>query len=950
MDAAAWERLCDVLADALALAPDARQAEVERALADAPELVAEARRLLAHEAGAERLEPGARAARTNGPGAGRLLGPWRIEAPLGSGGMGSVHLVVRDADGLRAALKLLHVGLALSPAGVRRFQSERRLLARLDHPGIARLIDGGVTEDGLPYLVLEYVEGRALDRFAREENLDVRARVRLFRGVCAAVAYAHRHLIVHRDLKPANIVVDASGRARLLDFGIAKLLDADETDEITHTGERPMTPRYASPEQVRGEPLSTASDVYSLGVVLYELLCGVSPYADAGAGPELERAVRDATPDAPSTAVGRSNEGRSPIDARRLRRQLAGDLDRIVLRALAKEPARRYAGAAELDDDLGRWLDGLPVRARPDSALYRLRRFAARHRAVLVASVALLASLAAGVAATAREARLARAAERSESAARERAERHFDRARALIDDLVFGVHDRIERLPGATPARRFALERARDHLAALTDDAQLRVRLGPELAATWMRLAQVQGTRTVGSEGDVAAALESTRRARDLYAAALDDAPEDLERIDDLCDAERQLGDLVREAGDPRTALERYARVEEVVAQGLALDPTHAGLRRQRALAAGQRGRILMEQSHMLEARDELERAIALLSASASGAPERETERDLSLFELRLAECESELGAHERSLDLRRTACARAQRLALAEPLDAQLALDAAAAEVDLAEGLRRMALLDEAEERVVAAVERLRGLHAADPSNQLPRRRLLSAIESQGALALELGRPERALEHFEEARDLAEAGLAGSRGDASTRIDLARLETVLGDALWAFEDREQAEACFQRAFDLLGEAGEGVEARRVRFAAQIGMADVTARAGRTQEAFDLLEQLLELAARDRSAHPDSAWPLRNRALAGWRLAGLLEVRGADAARSRAERVDPLLRARELFAEGRDLAEDMARRGWLTTLERRKDVAALFAADVERIDRALVELGVDPDS
>ncbi len=946
MEPAAWERLCEVVADALERAPVERAAHVERALADDAQLAAEALRLLAHEARAERLEPLPAATRSIGPSAGQRIGPWTIEAPLGRGGMGSVYRVRREADGLRAALKLLHVGLALSPAGVRRFESERRLLARLDHPGIARSIDGGLTEEELPYLVLEYVEGRALDRYVREEALDVRARVRLFRSVCAAVAYAHQHLIVHRDLKPANVLVDAEGRARLLDFGIAKLLDRDEDgDDLTRAGERPMTPRYASPEQVRGEPLTTASDVYSLGVVLYELLAGVSPYAQADTGAELERAVRDATPSAPSTALGRASEGRAGVDLRRLRRQVAGDLDRIVLRALAKEPGRRYASAAELDDDLGRWLDRLPVRARPDGAFYRLGRFASRNRALVAAVATLVVSLSVGFVVAAREARLARAAEHREADARDRSERHFDQARALIDDLVFGVHDRIERLTGATPARRYVLERAHEHLAALGAEPDLRERLGEELAATWMRLAEVQGARTVGSEGDVEGALESTWQARELLAVALERAPADLGRIDALCDAERQLGDLARQSGRPDEALESYGRVEELAARGLALDGTHAGLHRQRALAAGQRGLVLLEQSRAEAAVEQLELARSLLSERE---PLPELERDLTLVELRLARGLAEGGAYERSLELRRTACERARRLAAADPLDAQLALDAVAAGVAVAEGLRHLSRLAEAEAELDLAVEELRGMLASDPTNQLPRRHLIEALEAQGAIALELGVADRALERFGQAVELAEARLASSRGDASALTELARLGTVLGDTLWAAGERDEAAFHFERALERLVDAGDGVEARRVRFAAEIGLADVATHLGRSQESSDLLEELLERAARDRAACPEAPWPLRNRALAGWRLATLLEAWGGEASREPAQRIELLTRARTLYAEGRDLAEQMAARGWLTPLEQRKDVRALFEADVERLDGSLAALGAEP--
>ncbi len=338
----------------------------------------------------------------------RRIGPYAVERALGEGGMGTVYEAVRADDEYRqrVAIKVLRRELD-SEELVRRFRSERQILADLDHPNVARLLDGGTSEDGRPYLVMEYVEGEPLDSYCDARELGVVERLELFRKVCSAVHFAHQALIVHRDLKPGNILVTGSGEPKLLDFGIAKLLRPEGLGGFPHTvvatrpGVTPMTPAYASPEQVRGAAITTASDVYSLGVVLYELLTGRRPHPS-----DLPEAICEQSPERPSTAVTWAAPDRpvavasasSPTvtvaarDPRKLRRALAGDLDNIVLMALRKEPQRRYASAAALSQDIERYLTDRPVLARPDTLTYRAGKFVRRHRwGVAVAATAFIA-------------------------------------------------------------------------------------------------------------------------------------------------------------------------------------------------------------------------------------------------------------------------------------------------------------------------------------------------------------------------------------------------------------------------------------------------------------------------------------------------------------------------------------------------------------------------------
>ncbi len=339
---------------------------------------------------------------------GRRLGPYTVVEMLGQGGMGIVCLAEREDVGKQAALKLVAGGLA-EPERINRFLHERRLLAQLEHPRIARLLDAGVAEDGTPWFAMEYVPGLPIDRYSDGERSTVDERLRLFEQVCDAVAYAHRHLIVHRDLKPTNILVTADGEPRLLDFGIAKLLDdsGGARGPVTVSGLRLMTPQYASPEQLRGGPITTASDVYQLGALLFELLTGEEPHPSGDAQPPgPEREVPK-----PSLAVARRRQRSSPAAAaiaearrttpERLRRSLAGDLDNIVRKATRLEPDRRYATAEQLGADVRRHREGLPVQARPATLPYRIGKFVHRHRAGTgVAGLLLVAALGYGVLAT----------------------------------------------------------------------------------------------------------------------------------------------------------------------------------------------------------------------------------------------------------------------------------------------------------------------------------------------------------------------------------------------------------------------------------------------------------------------------------------------------------------------------------------------------------------------
>jgi serine/threonine-protein kinase len=413
MDSERWHEVDRIFAAALERPASERPAFLDAACAGDPALRREVERLLAaDQAGSRFLEgsPGdllrlvLDAQEESGS-----LGPYRLLRKIGSGGMGTVYLARREDEHYQrdVAIKVLRSGLVTTEA-FHRFIAERQILAHLEHPNIARLYDGGSTDDGRPYLVMELVEGMPVDQYCDRHQLTLEQRLVLFQKICAAVQYAHQNLLVHRDLKPVNILITPEGEPKLLDFGIAKRLAPEPGGSLqeTRTGLRMLTPSHASPEQVRGEAITTASDVYSLGVILYELLAGRSPYRITGGLPyEIERATCEQEPESLSAALLRPQlpTAEEIAQARKTRplplgRRLRGDLDTIVLMALRKEPRQRYGSAAQLAEDLERHLHDLPVTARPDTLRYRARKFVRRHRTAVAATAALILLAAGSVA------------------------------------------------------------------------------------------------------------------------------------------------------------------------------------------------------------------------------------------------------------------------------------------------------------------------------------------------------------------------------------------------------------------------------------------------------------------------------------------------------------------------------------------------------------------------
>lgn len=652
--------------------------------------------------------------------AGSLIGPYRIVRPLGQGGMGTVFLAVREGGDFtqRVAIKLVRGGETL----VQRFRQERQILAGLDHPNIARLIDGGTTADGLPYLVMEYVDGIPIDVFSRE--LPLAGKLRLFLQLCDAVQYAHRSLVIHRDIKPGNVLVTADGAPKLLDFGIAKLASPETRPDATPT--RLMTPEYASPEQLLGRQVTTATDVYSLGVLLFELLTGAKPFAAETRTPTAEAARA-------STYV----------------RDLRGDFDTILACALDVDPQRRYGSVERFADDVRRHLSGHPVLARPATFAYRASKFMRRNKLVVAAGAAVAVVTAIAFATTLHQKRIA--------------ERRFDEVRSLARSVVFEIHDAIAPLPGSTAARELLVRRALVYLDNLAAEAADNAELRAELAGAYMKIGDVQGLPYRANLGDTAGAMTSYRKA--LQIAQRTDSPA---LVADLYDRIGLVEQRALRWGEALIAHERARTVRaslppspELARTWTAIgDCRYIGLRSPTAQQAYEAALgVLARLPSSPDALIEKGRAHQRLGGFFSGAMVHDLPRAIRHHDAAL-----------RALE---------QRSAL-QPTDAVARRNFADQLVMKATAQNRMRDGAGALASTERALELLRELAAADPKNSEAQKDLAFAHGEQAAALKHLGRIDEARRAYTRAIEIHRHRLAIDPSSEEDRRDLKRLQTYL--------------------------------------------------------------------------------------------------------------------------------------------------------------------------
>lgn len=820
------ERLFDLFNRACDLPADDRDAFLERECQGDATLLSEVRALLAADADAARdtfwsksavAHSAAAEAALAGTAAGSRLGQYRLIAPIGSGGMGTVYKAVRDDREFDqvVAIKVLKPTLDAERI-VSRFKAERQILATLDHPNIARLIDGGSDASGLPYLVMEYVDGVSPLEYSERHHLSTAQRIALFLPVCSAIHYAHQRMVIHRDVKPGNILVTADGTPKLLDFGIAKLVEPDghaQASTLTADSGAMLTVRYASPEQINGEThLTTASDVYSLAVCLYELLTGRWPYAKADRPPAaLLRAVCEDDPIAPGA----------------INPALRGDIDNILLKALQKQPRDRYGSADQFAEDLRRHLAGLPVLARGDSPMYVAAMFVRRHKAIVTAVVLLILSLAGGLIATQR--------------AQARADRRFEDVRRLARSVVFDYHDAIQGLPGSTPVRERLVKDALAYLDALSAEGG-DPDLQREVIDAYVRVSNVQGNSYYDNLGDTAGGLASARRAVQLSEALLA-ANDDPASLRSAAGAHHAEGSLLYSAGELQETEARFRKSLELFEQAAAgyRDDTSFALAHAEALGHladlyGAPG--IQNLGRTGEAAALYRDANALIERAAAARPDDADIRHRRYqMVMQLASVDAAQGRITEAAQGFRVAMSLAEAASAARPdhvLDKQEISNIA---------LRIAILLMDARqfESALPYVDRslsiMSALSSADPKNALFKRNT-SVIENHYARALlGAGRPAEALSHNQSSLAIAlslskdDPASAELRGDvAISRRRMAETLIALGRHREAVTAASEAEAVLTQlagAGDASYRAQHG-RALRVLAEARLGAGDVT--------------------------------------------------------------------------------------------------------------------------
>jgi eukaryotic-like serine/threonine-protein kinase len=524
------------------------------------------------------------------------IGPWRVLSLISRGGMGSVYLAVRDDGSFHreVAIKLIRRGFD-SVSIVRRFRRERQILASLDHPNIARLLDGGAAADGLPYLVMEYIAGEPMTQWCEQKRATIVQRLRLFQDVCRAVHYAHQRLVAHLDIKPANILVTEEGVPRLLDFGIARVLEGDTENGDTTSMPRPITPDYASPEQIRGESPTAASDIYSLGVLLYELLCGERPWRLSGlSAAEMSHAIEDREPCRPGAVA-------AGPDAR-LRWRIPPDLDHIVLRAMRSDPRWRYSSAAELAEDIERHLNGLPIIARRQTFSYLATRFLRRHKAGVAASTLVCLSLVAGLVSTSWQARVAARQRALAIASQQKAEQRLNDTLRLTHSLLFDYYDSVSGLSGSTAVRLRLVRDTMEYLDELARESGDSVPVQRQIAAAWLRIGDVQGRPYAANLGDTAGALFSYRRAIALLTPLAGSDPLDRDLQSQLADGYADAGRLLMRMLDYAGASDDLHRSIVIRERLAAIAPSDTANRSKLASAWQTLGDVLFYQNRLTDA------------------------------------------------------------------------------------------------------------------------------------------------------------------------------------------------------------------------------------------------------------------------------------------------------------------------------------------------------------
>jgi eukaryotic-like serine/threonine-protein kinase len=798
------------------------------------------------------------------------IGSYKVVREIGRGGMGTVYLAARADQEFEkyVAIKLVTAGVD-HQAIVQRFRNERQILAGLDHPNIASLLDGGTTDNGSPYFVMEYIEGQTIREYADTHRLTTQERLKLFCSVCAAVHFAHQNLIVHRDIKPGNILVTTDGNPKLLDFGVAKLLSPTaQPGEVTEVTLRLMTPEYASPEQARGDTITTASDVYSLGMLLYELLTGHRPYRLAGLSLiEMIEVICDREPLKPSTAIGRVE---SPLDGvavkpsiesvskarntepNKLRRELEGDLDNIVLKAIRKEPQRRYASVEQFSEDIHRYFQRLPVIARQDTLVYRAGKFIARNKAAVAGASLIVLALVAGAVTTLWQARAARQE-------RDNAQHRFNQVRRLANSVLFDYHDDIEKLPGSTPVREKLVRDALAYLDDLSAGSRGDFTLQRELASAYEKVGDVQGAPYRANLGDYKGALLSHNKALVIRMSLNSTFASNPELKLELARSYGAIGELSQVTGDLAAALENYGNGFSILDS---LSNQTVETERVRSILQVRYGRALKASGELTKAVEQFRMGIARTNALAKANPrDQRFIRDLAFANIFLGdalkdsgELKEALAAHSAAFDL---------LLPLVVQTDMQSRRDVGVAQQRIAEvltkmGEQRRAL--EIDQQLLAADEELA---KADPSNALAKRDIYIDHYKIAFLQEAIGDIKSALANQTKCVVLCEQAVASNSASSESRSDLAVAYFRLGEMFEHIENLPEALSNYRKAL-LIEEAMSKADpadkvAKGDLSEDQMKVSDVSMKLGDTSGALAGYQRALAIRRELVAATPDDA-------------------------------------------------------------------------------------------
>jgi eukaryotic-like serine/threonine-protein kinase len=716
---------------------------------------------------------------------GQTIGPYRIERLLGEGGMGSVHLAVREVDGyeMRVALKIMRVA-ALNDYSMRRFRMERQILARLSHPNITRLLDGGVTAEGLPYLVTEYVEGLPLDQFCTQKQPPLEARLRVFLDVVNALSFAHRNLIVHGDIKPANILVTSEGTAKLVDFGIARLVDPESSSSNGSTTTFALTPGWASPEQLRGDPPSVLADLYSAGRVFYELIAGQNSHSLSGLPPQRYLEVLSNTPGLPSQVSGE--------------KALEGDLDNIALKAVEFEPEQRYQSADQFGEDIRAYLESRPISARRATWRYRAEKFTRRHRRAVVLGGLVTAALISLIAATLIQASAAR--EQYAAAARQALA-----VRKLANTFVFDLDDAVAEMPGATQIRARIMQSAVEYLDRLAKESAGNAELQYELGLAYTKVGDVLGLPGGSNLGKTVAALENYRKAEFILEPLARGPQATQDQKFHLAALYMKISAVLKVVGDFRVALEYDLKSLGIRQALVQMNPADQVLKRALAQSLTSLGGTysqLGEWSKVLESRQRaLKMSEELVAVNKKSVADR---RSLVLARTRLASILSREKRHAAALEQLRIAVSEQKALVDENPVNSQISLAYGSTLSALARGLDEAGDIAGALHQHEAAEKIYEAEVTADPVDVRARSLLGTARASIGRLLARSGRASAALPYLERAlqtrlylseRDPANTGALGEVADS---------HAALGEAYAALHRPELALQSYTNAKQIL--------------------------------------------------------------------------------------------------------------------------------------------------